>query len=147
MSISSDIVSVKFCGECGDFGFENVSFMFLDGEILALRPIDFVFLNSSDLLKHLAMLLTSTLAMNCLHRNFLKKAIRIITLANILLNFIAIIVVWCLSTMSDLWYSGSGVILLILAPFLTWVFFVPGVFCARVLWAFGVWINCCTILG
>ena len=84
MSISSDIVFVKVCGECGDFGFKIDSFTFLYCDILVLHPMEFVFLNSSDLLEHLAMLLTSTLAMDCLHRNFLNKAIRIITLANIL---------------------------------------------------------------
>ena len=32
---------------------------------LALHPMEFIFLNSSDLLEHLTMLLTSTLATNC----------------------------------------------------------------------------------
>ena len=44
--------------------------------------------NSSVLLEHLARLLTSKLAINCLLRNFLNKAIRIINLANPFLNFI-----------------------------------------------------------
>ena len=107
MPNSSDIVSVKVCDECGDFGFEIVSFMFLDGVILALHPMEFVFLNSSDLLEHLAMLLTSTLAMDCLHRNFLNKAICIITLENILLNFIADTVVPCRTCgiLGQVWYS------------------------------------------
>ena len=32
---------------------------------LALHPMEFIFLNSSDLLEHLPMLLTSTLTINC----------------------------------------------------------------------------------
>ena len=58
---------------------------------LALRPVESISSNSSVLLEHLARLLTSTLAINCLLRNFLNKlfkAIRIINLANPFLNFI-----------------------------------------------------------
>ena len=32
---------------------------------LALHPMEFIFINSFDLLEHLAMLLTSTIAINC----------------------------------------------------------------------------------
>ena len=56
---------------------------------LALRPMESIALNSSDLLEHLAMLLTSTLAINCYLRNFLNKAIGIINFAKPFLNFIA----------------------------------------------------------
>ena len=55
---------------------------------LALRPVESISSNSSVLLEHLARLLTSTLAIKCLLRNFLNKAIRIINLANPFLNFI-----------------------------------------------------------
>ena len=40
-------------------------FLFQMVAFLALHPMEFMFLNSSDLLEHLAMLLTSTLAINC----------------------------------------------------------------------------------
>ena len=43
--------------------------------------VESISLNSLVLLEHLAMLLTSTLAINCLLRNFLNKAIRIINFA------------------------------------------------------------------
>ena len=42
---------------------------------LALRPMKIIFLNSSDLLEHLAMLLVSTIVIYCKLRNFLNKAI------------------------------------------------------------------------
>ena len=41
---------------------------------LALHPMESISLNSFVLLEHLAMLLTSTLAINCQLRNFLNKA-------------------------------------------------------------------------
>ena len=46
--------------------------------LLTLHPMEFIFLNLSDLLEQLAMLLTSTLAIYCKLRNFLNKAISII---------------------------------------------------------------------
>ena len=55
---------------------------------LALHPIESISLNSIVLLEHLAILLTSTLEMNCYLRNFLKKAISIINVAKPFLNFI-----------------------------------------------------------
>ena len=55
---------------------------------LALHPMESIFLNSSVLLEHLAILMTSTLAINCKLRNFLNKAIGIINFAKLLLNFI-----------------------------------------------------------
>ena len=48
---------------------------------LALHPLESISLNSFVLLEHLAMLLTSTLAINCYLRNFLNKAIGIINFA------------------------------------------------------------------
>ena len=56
-----------------DFDFEIVNFPFLDGDI-PLNPMESISLNSFVLLEHLAMILTSTFAINCYLRNFLNKA-------------------------------------------------------------------------
>ena len=61
--MSNDIVSTKIYDKRDDFDFEIVNFPFLDGD--ALHPLESISLNSFVLLKHLAMLLTSTLAINC----------------------------------------------------------------------------------
>ena len=53
------------------FHFEMVMF-------LVLHPMVSIFLNSFVLLEHLAWLLTSTITINCLLRNFLNNAIGII---------------------------------------------------------------------
>ena len=58
LSISNDIVSTKIFAKRDDFDFEIVNFPFLD-------PMESISLNSFVLLEHLAMLLTSTLAINC----------------------------------------------------------------------------------
>ena len=55
---------------------------------LVLHPMESISLNSFVLLEHLAMLLSSTLAINCLLRNFLNKAIGIINFAKHFQNFI-----------------------------------------------------------
>ena len=55
---------------------------------LALHPMESISLNSFVLLERLAILLTSTLAINCQLRNFLKKAIGIINFTKPFLNFI-----------------------------------------------------------
>ena len=55
---------------------------------LALYPMVSISLNSFVLLEHLAILLTSTLAIICYFRNFLNKAIGIINSAKPFLNFI-----------------------------------------------------------
>ena len=55
---------------------------------LALYPMEFISLNSFVLLEHLAMLLTSTLTIDCYLRNFLNKAIGIRNFAKHFLNFI-----------------------------------------------------------
>ena len=55
---------------------------------LVLDPMESLLLNSFVLLEHLAMLLTSTLAINCKLRNFLNKAIGIINFAKLFQNFI-----------------------------------------------------------
>ena len=59
---------------------------FFDGDVPHL--MESISLNSFVLLEHLAMLLTSTLAINCLLRNFLNKAVCIINFAKPFLNFI-----------------------------------------------------------
>ena len=58
LSISNDIVSTKI----DDFDFEIINFPFLDGVFIALHHMESISLNSFVLLEHLAMLLTSTLA-------------------------------------------------------------------------------------
>ena len=55
---------------------------------LALHSMESISLNSFDLLELIAILLTSTLAINCYLRNFLNKTIVIINLAKPFLNFI-----------------------------------------------------------
>ena len=55
---------------------------------LALHPMELISLNSFVLLEHLAMLLTSTMAINCKLRNFLNKSIGIKNFAKPFLNFI-----------------------------------------------------------
>ena len=57
---------------------------------LALHPMESISDHISQLvlLEHLAMLLTSTLAINCKLRNFLNKAIGIINFAKPYLNFL-----------------------------------------------------------
>ena len=55
---------------------------------LALHSMESKSLNSFDLLELIAILLTSTLAINCQLRNFLNKTIVIVNLAKPFLNFI-----------------------------------------------------------
>ena len=66
LSISYDIVSTKIYDKRDDFDFEMVIFPFLNGDVpLSLHPTEYISLNSFVLLEHLAMLLTSTLTINC----------------------------------------------------------------------------------
>ena len=65
LSISNDIVSTKIYDKRDDFDFEIVNFPFKMVMFLALHPMESIYLNSFVLLEHLAMLLTSTLAINC----------------------------------------------------------------------------------
>ena len=65
LSISNDIVSTKIYDERDDFDFEIVNLPFLDGDAPRLHHMESISLNSFVLLEHLAMLLTSTLAINC----------------------------------------------------------------------------------
>ena len=88
LSISNDIVSTKIYVKRDDFDFEIVNFPFLDVMFHVLHPMESISLNSFVLLEHLAMLLTSTLAINCSPRNFLNKAIGIINFAKHFQNFI-----------------------------------------------------------
>ena len=65
LSISNDIVSTKIYDKRDDFDFKIVNFPFLMVMFLALHPMESISLNSFVLLENLAMLLTSTLAINC----------------------------------------------------------------------------------
>ena len=65
LSISNDNVSTKFYDKRDDLNFEIVNFLFLDGDVLRSTSYGSISLNSFVLLEHLAMLLTSTLAINC----------------------------------------------------------------------------------
>ena len=66
LSISYDIVSTKIYDKRDDFNFEMVVFPFLNGDVpLSLHLMESISLNSFVLLEHLAMLLTSTLTINC----------------------------------------------------------------------------------
>ena len=58
------LVSTKIYDKHDDFGFEIVNFPFLMVMFLILHPMESISLNSLVLLEHLAMLLTSTLAIN-----------------------------------------------------------------------------------
>ena len=62
-SISNDIVSTKIYDKRDDFDFEISHFWMV--MFLVLHPMESIFLNSFVLLEHLALLLTSTLAINC----------------------------------------------------------------------------------
>ena len=64
LCISNDIVPTKIYGKCDGFDFENVNIPYLDGDITVLHLMEFIFLNSSELLEHLAMLQTSTFTIN-----------------------------------------------------------------------------------
>ena len=65
LSISNDIVSTKMYDKRDDFDIEIVNFPFKMVMFLALHPMESISLNSFVLLDDLAMLLTSTLAINC----------------------------------------------------------------------------------
>ena len=65
LSISNDIASFIIYEKRDDFEFKIVNFPFYMVIFLALHPVESLSLNSFVLLEHLAMLLTSTLAINC----------------------------------------------------------------------------------
>ena len=67
LSVSNDIVSTKIYDNCDDFDFEIVNFLFLDGDVPRSTSYG-VYI--SQLIRfartsNLAMLLASTLAINC----------------------------------------------------------------------------------
>ena len=65
LSISNDIVSTKIYDKRDDFEFEIVNLPFLDGDVPRSTSYGVYSLDPFVLLEHLAMLLTSTLAINC----------------------------------------------------------------------------------
>ena len=65
LSISNDIVSTKIYDKRDEFDFEIANFFFFWVMFLSLHPMESISLNSFVLLEHLAMLLTSTLTINC----------------------------------------------------------------------------------
>ena len=65
LSISNDIVSTKIYDKHDDFDFEIVNFPFSMAMFHSLHPMESISLNLFVLLEHLAMTLTSTLAINC----------------------------------------------------------------------------------
>ena len=97
LSISNDILSTKIYDKRDDFDFPFYMVMFP-----ALHRLESISLNLFVLLEHLAMLLTSTLAINCWLRNFLNKAIGIINVTNPFLNFIFYNMIWYLNSKLDL---------------------------------------------
>ena len=65
LSISNDIVSTKIYDKRDDFDFEIVILPFLDGDVPCSTSYGVYISQPIVLLEHLAMLLTSTLAINC----------------------------------------------------------------------------------
>ena len=65
LSISNYIISTKLYDKRDDFDFEIVNFPFYMVMFLPLHPMESISLNSYVLLEHLAILLTSTLELNC----------------------------------------------------------------------------------
>ena len=65
LSISNNIVSTEIHDKRDDFDFEIVNFPILDGDVPRSTSLESISLNSFLLLEHLAMFLTSTLAINC----------------------------------------------------------------------------------
>ena len=59
------ILFTKIYDKRDDFDFEIVNFPFSMVMFLVLHPMESIFLKSFVLLEHLALLLTSTLAINC----------------------------------------------------------------------------------
>ena len=88
LSISNDIVSTKIYDKRDNFDFEIVNFPFLDGDVPCSTSYGVYISQRIRFAEHLALLLTSTLAINCSLRNFLNKAISIINFAKHFQNFI-----------------------------------------------------------
>ena len=94
MSISNDIVSTTIYDNRDDSDLKLSISHFKMVMFLPLHPMESISLDPFVLLEHLAMLLTSTLAINCKLRNFLNKAICIISFAKPFLNFIDNTMIW-----------------------------------------------------
>ena len=60
LSITKGIVSSKIYDKRDDFNFEIVNFPFLDGVVLALLPMMYIFFSLFVLLEYVLMLMTST---------------------------------------------------------------------------------------
>ena len=88
LSISNYIVSTKIYDKRDDFDFKIVNFPFLDGGNPRSTSYGVYISQLIRFLEHLAMLLTSTFAINFLLRNFLNKAIGIINFTKPSFNFI-----------------------------------------------------------
>ena len=88
LSISNEIVSTEIYDKRDDFDFEIVNFAFLDGDVPHSTSYEVYISQLIRFLEHLAMLLTSKLAINCKLRNFLNKVIGIINFAKPFQNFI-----------------------------------------------------------
>ena len=80
--------------------FEIVHFPFLDGDVPRSTSYRVYISQLIRLLEHLAMLLTSTLSINCWLRNFLNKAI--INFAKPFLDVVDITMIWYLNSKLDL---------------------------------------------
>ena len=65
LSISNNIVSTKIYDKRDDFDLQIVIIPFIDDDVPLSTSPESIPLNSFFLLEHLAMLLTSTLAINC----------------------------------------------------------------------------------
>ena len=72
-SISNDLVSTKIYDKHDSYDYETIRFPFETMRVLTLHPMEFIFVNLSDLLEHLVMLQTSTLA-KCFTQKLLKQA-------------------------------------------------------------------------
>ena len=88
LSISNDSVSTEIYDKRDNFDFEIVNFLFLDGDVPRSTSYGVYISQPIRLQEHLAMLMTSTLAINCQLRNFLNKAIGIINFVKHFQNFI-----------------------------------------------------------
>ena len=64
LSITNDIVSIKIYDKCDDFDFEIVNFPFLDGDVPCSTSF-WVYISQLICIARAAMLLTSTLPINC----------------------------------------------------------------------------------
>ena len=91
LSISNDMFSTRIYDKRDDFDFEIVHFPFLDGDVPRTASCGVCvsrLLHFARASVRVADLLTWTLAINCLLRNFLNKAIRIINFAKPFLDLI-----------------------------------------------------------